>query len=401
MDNPTIYLKPGRERPLLAGHPWLFSGALQAVPPNLAAGEVVEVTTAHGEWVARGYLNPHNSLALRVLTTERDEPVDQAFFVRRVAQAAALRTELLAQGTNAYRLIHAEGDFLPGLIVDRFDQWLVAQFHTAGIERQRDRIVAALGEVMAPRGILLRNDMGVRAREGLSVGAAEVVWGEVPPELTITEAGVRYLVDPYRGQKTGFFLDQRDKRARIRACAAGARSLLNGFAYSGAFALAALAANPALRTVNVDASKAALDLARRNYTLNEHDFDSDVHTFIAEDVGAYLKARSAAGDQFDIVIMDPPAFAKTLENKRRALYGYETLNALAARVVAPGGYLLTCSCTGVVDMGEFEAVVHAALLAARRQAQVVASYTLSLDHPTLPGFAEDRYLKALLLRIVR
>jgi 23S rRNA (cytosine1962-C5)-methyltransferase len=400
MDYATVTLKSGRERPLLAGHPWLFSGALAAVPPTLAPGSVVELVTAGGEWVARGYLNPHNSLAVRVLTTSRDEAIDQAFFARRIAQAAALRAGLAGEGTNAYRLIHAEGDFLPGLIVDRFDRWLVAQFHTAGMERQRAQVVAALREVLAPDGILLRSDMGVRGREGLPTGPAEVAWGEVPPEITIQEAGVRFLVDPYHGQKTGFFVDQRDKRARIRACAPGATSLLNCFAYTGAFALAALAANPALRTVNVDASKAALELARRNYTLNGHDPESAAHSFAAEDVGAYLKARVAAGEQFDLVVVDPPAYAKSQEGKRRALYGYEHLNTLAARVVAPRGYLLTCSCTGVVDMAEFEAVIHAALLAARRRAQTIASYILSLDHPTLPGFPEDRYLKALLFRVV-
>ena len=400
MDYPTVRLKAGRERPLLAGHPWLFSGALQPLPASIAPGDVVNVVTARGEWVARGYLNPANSLALRILTTDATEAIDTAFFARRITQAAALRASLPAHATNAYRLIHAEGDFLPGLIVDCFDRWLVAQIHTAGMERQREPIVAALRQVMAPEGILLRTDMGVRARESLPVGAAEVTWGQVPAEITIQEAGIHYLVDPYHGQKTGFFLDQRDKRARIRACANAAHTLLNCFAYSGAFALAGLAANPALRTINVDASKPALDLARRNYTLNGHDPTSPAHIFAAEDVGAYLKAAGEAAERFDIVIVDPPAFAKTQENKRRALYGYETLNTLASRVVAPGGHLLTCSCTGVVDLPEFEATVHAALLHARRRAQLLASYTVSLDHPTLPGFPEDRYLKALLLHIV-
>jgi 23S rRNA (cytosine1962-C5)-methyltransferase len=398
MSYPTTHLKPGRERPILAGHPWVFSGALQMAPDGVAPGDVVDLVTARGEFVARGYFNPRTSLAVRVLTLDPDEQIDQEFFDARVREAAALRAGLPAHRTNAYRLIHAEGDFLPGLVVDQFDRWLVAQVHTAGMERQREHALAALRHVVAPEGILLRTDMGVRGREGLAVGAAEVVWGTVPPNIIIEEAGIRFAVDPYHGQKTGFFLDQRDKRARIRECAEDARTLLNCFAYSGSFALAGLAADPALHTVNVDASKAALDLARQNYVLNGH--VPEAHEFVAEDVVAFLKARTQEGARYDIVVVDPPAYAKTLESKPRALYGYETLNTLAARAVAAGGYLLTCSCSGVVDLGEFEAVVHGALLQTRRRAQLIASFTVSLDHPTLPGFPEDRYLKALLLRVL-
>jgi 23S rRNA (cytosine1962-C5)-methyltransferase len=398
MPYPSIALKPGRERPILSGHPWVFSGALQTLPTDVQPGDVVDLCSARGEFVARGYINPRNSLAARVLTLDPDEAVDQTFFDTRVRQAADLRAGLATQRTNAYRLIHAEGDFLPGLIVDRFDRWLVAQVHTAGMERQRETVMAALRKVMAPEGILLRNDIGVRGREGLAVGEPEVVWGEVPATVTVEEAGIPYLVDPYHGQKTGFCLDQRDKRARIREHAAGAATLLNLFSYSGSFALAALAANPRLRTVNVDASKAALDLARRNYALNGH--IPEEHEFLAEDVVAFLKARVEDGARYDIVVADPPAYAKSMESKNRAMYGYETLNTLAARAVAPGGYLLTCSCSGVVTMPEFEAVVHSGLLHARRRSQVVESFTVSLDHPTLPGFPEDRYLKALLLRVL-
>jgi 23S rRNA (cytosine1962-C5)-methyltransferase len=266
------------------------------------------------------------------------------------------------------------------------------------MERQRAAIVAALRQVVEPQGILLRNDMRIRGREGLSIGAAEVAWGQVPDTIEVREAGVRYLVDPYHGQKTGFFLDQRDKRAQIRDLAPRAQTLLNLFSYSGGFALAGLAANPHLHTTNVDASKAALDLARCNYALNGH--DADEHAFVAEDAVSYLRAQVEADARFDLVVVDPPAYAKSMESKPRALYGYETLNTLAARVVAPGGYLLTCSCSGVVDLAEFEGVIHGALLHARRQAQVIGVFTTSLDHPTVPGFAEDRYLKAVLLRLL-
>lgn len=398
MPYPTLRLKPGRDRPILSGHPWIFSGSFSDIPSSIQSGDIVDLVSARDEFVARAYVNPRNSLAARVLTLDPEETIDQRFFDRRVAEAATLRARLLSEQTNAFRLVHAEGDFLPGLVVDRFDRWLVVQIHTAGMERQREAVLSALCTVVAPEGIVLRNDIGARGREDLPVGEVKVVWGSVPALVTIEEAGVRYLVDPHRGQKTGFFLDQRDKRARIRAHAMGASTLLNLFAYSGAFSLAGLAANMRLRTTNVDASQAALDLARQNFALNGHDPDS--HAFLAEDAVAFLKARVEAGERYDIVVADPPAYAKSMANKNRALYGYETLNTLAARAVSPGGYLLTCSCSGVVDMPEFEAVVHAGLLHARRRAQLLESFTVSLDHPTLPGFPEDRYLKALLLRLL-
>jgi 23S rRNA (cytosine1962-C5)-methyltransferase len=398
MSYPLVRLKPGRDRPLLTGHPWVFSGALQTIPPVIEPGEVVDLHAATGEFVARGYLHQRNSLAFRQLTANPDEAIDDVFFERRVADALTLRAPLDAQQTNAYRLIHAEGDFLPGLIVDRFDRWLVVQIHTAGMERQRDRVLAALRRVAEPSGILVRNDIGVRGREGLQVGKAEVAWGEVPDSVEVLEGGIKYVVDPHRGQKTGFFLDQRDKRANVRQLAPRAQTLLNLFSYSGGFALAGLAGNAALHTVNVDASRAALDLARQNYTLNGHNPES--HEFVVEDAVAFLRARSDAGERFDLVVVDPPAYAKSAESKPRALYGYETLNTHAARIVSPGGYLLTCSCSGPVDMAEFESVVHGGLLHARRRAQVIQTFTVSLDHPTLPGFPEDRYLKAILLRLL-
>ncbi|HST88596.1 MAG TPA: class I SAM-dependent rRNA methyltransferase, partial [Ktedonobacterales bacterium] len=304
---------------------------------------------------------------------------------------------------SAYRLVNAEGDGLPGLIVDRFDRWLVAQFHTAGVERQRELILDALHAVVSPdgiEGILVRDDIRVREREGLAAGGASIARGEVPPLLTIAEGAVRYLVDPWHGQKTGFFLDQRDKRAAIAAVSGDAKTLLNCFSYTGGFALAALARNPALRTVNVDASAPALDLARRNFALNGHDPDApDAHEFVTGDVTRFLQAAHQDGRAFDIVVSDPPAFAKNLGMKERALRGYETLNTHAARVVAPGGLLLTCSCSGAVTRDEFEDVVHAGLTRVHREAQLVADFGPSLDHPTLPGFVEDRYLKALLLRV--
>jgi 23S rRNA (cytosine1962-C5)-methyltransferase len=213
------------------------------------------------------------------------------------------------------------------------------------------------------------------------------------------EHGVRYLVAPLTGQKTGFFLDQRDKRACVQTLAPHASALLNLFAYSGGFALAGLAGNPALTTVNVDSSAPALELARRNFALNGVVADEPRHRFLVSDVNHYLQSAAEAGERFDLVVVDPPAFAKNLGQRDRALRAYEHLNTLALRTLTPGGLLLTCSCSGGVNADEFEAAVRQALARERRTARLITSFGPSLDHPTLPGFSEDRYLKALLLSV--
>jgi 23S rRNA (cytosine1962-C5)-methyltransferase len=397
MAYPQLRLHPGRDYTLRHGHPWVFSGAFRTLPRDIPPGAVVDVRDAEGAWLARGHLNPANSLAFRALSWDEGEEIDAAFYARRFARAAALRA-LLPADVTAYRLVHAEADGLPGLIVDRYDRWLVAQFHTAGAERDRPVILEALVSAIQPEGILARDDVAARSREGLPVGGAAVVSGAVPETIEIREGAARYLVDPSRGQKTGFFLDQREKRARIAELAPHATSLLNCFSYSGGFALAGLSSNPALRTVNVDSSAPALELARRNYALNGH--DPSAHEFIDSDVTRYLQHAADISETFGIVILDPPAFAKTLGAKEKALRAYERLNTLGARAIAPGGLLLTCSCSGGVDAAEFEMAARIALARAGRMAQIIASFGPSLDHPTLPGFVEDRYLKALLLRVL-
>lgn len=401
IDYPQLRLRQGRDYTLGQGHPWLFSGAFLDLPRELPAGAIVDVTTHDGQWLARGHLNAANSLAFRVLTRQRDEAIDEAFYVRRIRRAQALR-DLLPADVTAYRLAHAEADGLPGLIVDRYDHWLVAQFHTAGVEAQRETILAALSHALGAgviEGIVTRDDIRARAREGLIVGGAAVVWGLAPNDIEVREHRVLYHVAPLTGQKTGFFLDQRDKRARVTEVAPSVSSLLNLFAYSGGFALAGLAGNPALRTVNVDSSAPALDMARRNYALNGVEPEEPRHMFVVGDVNQYLQQAGDAGERFELIVVDPPAFAKNLGQRDKALRAYERLNSLALRVLAPEGLLLTCSCSGGVNAEEFEGAVRQALARERRGARMLASFGPSIDHPTLPGFTEDRYLKALLLRV--
>lgn len=398
---PLLRLRQGRDYTLGQGHPWLFSGAFLDLPRDLPAGSLVDVTAHDGQWLARGHLNAANSLAFRALTRNRDELIDEDFYIRRIQRAQALR-DLLPVDVTAYRLIHAEADGLPGLIVDRYNRWLVAQFHTAGAEAQRETIIAALTQAHdlgLIEGIAIRDDIRARAREGLVVGGASVASGLVPDEIEVLEHSVRYFVAPLTGQKTGFFLDQRDKRARVTELARHASSLLNLFAYSGGFALAGLAGNHSLRTVNVDSSAPALELARRNYHLNGASTDDERHSFVVSDVNQYLQRAAETGERFDLMVVDPPAFAKNLSQRDRALRAYEHLNMLALRTLSPGGLLLTCSCSGGVNTEEFEGAVRQALARERRTARMIGSFGPSLDHPTLPGFPEDRYLKALLLSV--
>ncbi|HEX8983076.1 MAG TPA: hypothetical protein VF792_09925, partial [Ktedonobacterales bacterium] len=226
---PTLRLRPGRDYTLSQGHPWVFSGAFAELPQDLPAGGVVDVTAHDGQWLARGHLNAANSLAFRVLTRAREELIDEAFYVGRIQRAQALRN-LLPSDVNAYRLAHAEADGLPGLIVDRYDRWLVAQFHTAGVDAQREVILSALMQALgegAVEGVAVRDDIRARAREGLVVGGASVARGAVPDEIEALEHGVRYILAPLAGQKTGFFLDQRDKRACVTSLASHATRLLN------------------------------------------------------------------------------------------------------------------------------------------------------------------------------
>ncbi len=400
---PLLRLNTGREYPLLMGHPWLFSGAFRKLPRDLAPGAVVDVLAADGTWIGRGHFNAAQSLAFRQLTRNRDEAIDATFYATRIERALALRAlalrALLPPDVTGYRLVNSEADGLPGVIVDRYDRWLVAQISTAGVERQRDLLMRALEQAVHPEGILVRDDVRAREREGLEVGKATVVRGTVPDLLEMREGPVRYLVNPRSGQKTGFFLDQRDKRARIATLAPHGRSLLNCFSYTGGFALAALSGNPEIATVNVDSSGPALELARQNYALNGH--DPDAHSFVERDVSHYLAELIGEERRFDIVVVDPPAYAKSTSQhlKERAIKGYEALNELAVQTVAPGGLLLTCSCSGGINYAEFEGAVRQALARQHRAGQLLEIFGPSIDHPTLPGFLEDRYLKVLLFRV--
>jgi 23S rRNA (cytosine1962-C5)-methyltransferase len=391
---PILRLKSGREESVARGHPWIFSGALRAPLPKLDAGTLVEIQDGDGSFLARGYYHPGTDIAVRVLTRRSDRGIDTELFVERIRAALALRAPLANTDTNAYRLVNAEGDFLPGLIVDRYDDILVLQVSTAGMEQLIDQVIEALRTVVQPAGILLRNDVSVRTREGLEREHPRIAWGEVPPLVPIRENGMRFDVDVWRGQKTGFFLDQRDKRQALRRYARG-KTVLNTFSYTGGFGIAAMLAGATLVT-NVDQSGPVIAQAREQMRLNE--IDPDVHEFLVGDAFAYLERWVEEQRTFDIVILDPPAFAKSIKDRGQAMRAYRRLNTLGLQVLSPGGMLVTCSCSGSITLEEFRIVVGEAGERANRPVQTAETFEHGLDHPVLLAMPESRYLKALFCR---
>lgn len=399
-ENPILKIKAGREWQLKRGHPWLFSGGIQQAPRNLAPGSLVDLADAAGNFVGRGYYNPQTDIAVRLLTRQ-DEPINQAFFRKRVQAAWDLRRQALdLTRTDVFRLIHAEGDFLPGVIADYYAGVIVLQSHTAGIDRLLKPLTAALAEVAKPQAILLRTDVAVRSREGVVKEEPRLLQGEIPPDLTVRENDLRFKIDPWKGQKTGFFTDQRDKRQALaryaRTLPAGA-TMANLFSYTAGFSVYAVAANPGLKTINVDQSGAALEQARQNFEANN--LPGAAHIFETADAFKWLEAERERGAQHEIVILDPPAFAKTHREKDKALKGYTRLNNLGLPLVKPGGLLITCSCSGSVLMAEFEGAVREASAQAGRDLQVLEIFENGADHPWSLIAPESRYLKVLFCRV--
>jgi len=401
----TLKVKAGRDWSIRRGHPWLFSGALQNTPSDLEPGALVNLLDADGKFLARGYYNPKTDIAVRVLTRDEQEQIDPTFWRRRVRQAVELRRLALdLSQTDIYRLINAEGDFLPGAIVDYYAGSMVIQSHTAGLDRLLEPLTDALLEVVKPEGILLRNDVQVRSREGLAKEEPRLLYGKVPEEIVVQENGLRFAVDLWKGQKTGFFTDQRDKRRALARYAPGlsqladAPILLNCFSYSAGFSVYAVVANPELKTINVDQAAGAIELARRNFKLNQ--LDPARHEFVTGEAFKYLQAEVGLGNRYAGVILDPPAFAKSHREKERALSGYVRLNSLGMALVAPGGLLITCSCSGSIGLEDFESCVREAAFKQGRDIQVLETFENAPDHPFTLAAAEGRYLKVLFCRVV-
>lgn len=392
----TVILKKGRAKPVLLHHPWVFSGAIARIEGEARDGEVVVVRDAGGNFLARGILNRRSQIVVRLLTWDEDEVINGDFWRARLTQAIAGRQALANDpGTTAYRLVNAEADLLPGLIVDRYNDFLVVQFLTLGMDIRKEEIVHLLAELSGPRGTYERCDEEMRAKEGLP-SQEGCLWGEEPPDLLqITENGLRFWVDVKQGQKTGFYLDQRENRRRMQVYCPN-QTILNAFAYTGGFAVYAAAVG-ARRITNVDSSAEALDLARRNMALNG--FSARDDEFVHDDVFQVLRRYRDQGRFFDVAILDPPKFAHTKSQVERAARGYKDINLLALQLLRPGGVLVTFSCSGAIDADLFQKIIFGASVDAGRDVQILERLSQGPDHPVLLSFPESQYLKGLVCRV--
>jgi 23S rRNA (cytosine1962-C5)-methyltransferase len=403
----AVQLAAGKDKPIRQRHPWVFSGAIRDTRGAPAPGDIVDVIDDRGDWLARGYYNPKSQIVVRILTWDQAEAIDGDFWASRLKAAAALRSVLglyqaesaggvsPAPETTGYRLAFAESDELPGLIVDRYGDWLSVQFLTLGVDTRRKLLRDLLLDLFKPAGIVDRSDPIARRQEGLRTAGGVVAGREPPPDLTITEAGLRFPVDLLGGQKTGFYLDQRENR-RIVARFACARRVLNAFSFTGAFAVHALA-HGASHVTNVDTSFEALEGAEEALRMNGFDPDAQAEG-IHGDVFQVLRGFREEGRQFDLVILDPPKFARSKAELDGALRGYKDINLLGMRLLAPGGILATFSCSGLVTPDLFQKVVFGAGIDAGRTMRVIGRLTQAPDHPLLLTFPEGEYLKGLLAR---
>jgi 23S rRNA (cytosine1962-C5)-methyltransferase len=389
---PKVFLKQGRERPVLNGHPWIFSGAIERTEGDTDSAGITEVFDYERRWIARGFYSPKSQIRIRVLSW-KDGAIDDDFFRRRFSQALALRENYLAATTNAYRLINGEGDLIPGLIVDRYRDFLVCQFFTAGIDALKGTIVKCLCEVVGPQGIFEKSEGRVRAEEGLEP-AVGVLAGEAPPEvISIEENTFKFVIDVRQGQKTGFFLDQRDNRSFLSSITKGQR-LLNCFSYSGAFSVYAYGGG-AKEVISLDSSRPALELARQNLELNS--LPADEQTLVKADAFSYLKHATST---FDAVVLDPPSLAHKRSDVTAAGGGYKFLNLHALRILKPGGVLVTFSCSPHLSADLFQKIIFGAAVDAERKVTIVKKLGHAIDHPVSLHHPEGEYLKGLVLRVL-
>ncbi|MDH2897695.1 23S rRNA (cytosine(1962)-C(5))-methyltransferase RlmI (plasmid) [Rahnella variigena] len=385
-----LILAKGREKSLLRRHPWVFSGAVHRVEGKANSGETIDIVDSQGKWLARGAYSPSSQIRARVWTFKQDEDIDIEFFIRRLQQAQNWRNYIAKRdGLDGYRLIAGESDCLPGITIDRFQNFLVLQLLSAGAEYQRAPLIAALQHCYPECAIWDRSDVAVRKKEGLELTQGHVVGDEPPALLPIQEHGMSLLVDIKEGHKTGFYLDQRDSRLAARNYAAG-RNVLNCFSYTGAFAVSALMGG-CTKVTNVDTSQAALDVARQNVELNKLDLSKA--EFVREDVFQLLRKYRTEGQQFDMIVMDPPKFVENKNQLASACRGYKDINMLALQLLRPGGILLSFSCSGLLPTDLFQKILADAALDAGREIQFVEQFRQAADHPVTGAYPEGLYLK--------
>ncbi len=390
-----VFLKRGRANPLWHGHPWVYSGAVEREEGAAEPGDAVDVCDSDGRFIGRGFFNPRSQIRVRMMTFS-DEPVDAALIALRVKEAASLRKRLglPSEKTNAYRLVNSEGDALPGAIVDIYGDVAAVQFTALGLKRMEEAVIDAVAALPGIATVVEVAAGGFAQVEGFA-SATHVVRGPElaePGRVRCRENGIELEVEPLHGQKTGYFLDQRENRRRASELAAGAR-VLDVYTYAGGFGLAALQGGAA-SAVCVDSSARALERAGRHAALNQ------LTALQTVEADAFRYLETATPKSFDLVVIDPPKFARAKKDLEAAMKGYQRLNSLALNACAAGAVLITCSCSQLVDQEMFERMLSAAAKDSGRRVQLLESRSQGPDHPVPPAFPEGRYLKALFCRVV-
>lgn len=391
-----VILKKGKEKAVLQRHPWLFSGAIERVKGKPADGDIVRLLNDKGEFMAYGFYNGQSRVALRLLEWNEGVEINAEWFRKKVAVAVASRGSILSNETNTCRLIFSEADYLPGLIVDKYADYLAVQVLTSGIERVMPVIIQELQKLLKPAGIFDKSDASSRAHEGLETNNT-VLAGKHPPELVeVKENGVVYGINIAEGQKSGFYCDQRDNRHIVAAHAKG-KKLLDCFSYTGGFTLNALK-NGAASVMSVDSSGLAIETLKKNIELNE--LDASKHSSVQSDVNKQLRVLREQGKKFDIVVLDPPKYAPSRSALDKAARAYKDLNRLGMLLLESGGLLATFSCSGAMDINTFKQVLAWAALDAGKEVQFIYQFCQPEDHPVRASFPEGEYLKGLLCRIL-
>ncbi|NJN99574.1 MAG: class I SAM-dependent rRNA methyltransferase [Anaerolineales bacterium] len=391
-----VILKQGREKSVNNRHPWIFSGAIGRVEGNPANGDIVDVWNSKARFVGRGIYNDKSQIQVRLLTWNPNDAIDEDFWRRRIRRALAGRQALLeSPDTDAFRLVYSEADGVPGLIADQYGTWLVVQFLSMTVERYRNTIIDILVDLVGPQGVYDRSEGESREKEGL-VSVTGPVWGEIPPDMIeISENGHTFLVDIKMGQKTGFYLDQRENRQKVSKYFPN-KEILNAFAYTGAFSVYAAYAG-AKRIMNIDSSERALQIAERNMRRNGFGEREDIYA--VADVFEIMRAYRDNNWKFDVVILDPPKFAHSKRQVDKATQGYKDINLLAMKLLKPSGVLISFSCSGSISSDLFQKVLFGAAVDAGRHVQIIERLAQGSDHPVSLTFPESEYLKGLVCRV--
>ncbi len=395
MTETSIHLKAGREKSVLARHPWIFASAVDRVEGKPQSGETVLVKDSRLQIIALAAFSPASQIRARVWSLDVDETIDDAFLRARIAASIDRRKNLMdTENTNALRLIYGEADGLPGLIVDQFRDTLVLQILSVGPEKFRKEIIDVLDDLLHPRNICERSDVDVRILEGLEERHGLVRGSESNDDLVINENGIQYLVDVNEGQKTGFYIDQRRNRQKVFELAKNC-DVLNCFCYTGGFTLNALAGGAA-SVLSVDSSMPALEQLKRNVMING--LDEAKSQVLEGDVFKLLRLFRDQAKSFDLIILDPPKFAPTISQAEKAARAYKDINLLAIKLLRPGGILVTFSCSGGISRDLFQKIIAGAALDAHADLQIIDQLSQSPDHPVLMSFPESFYLKGLICK---